>query len=244
MNIKYKKRIIGFLLLLGIALILVPLFFGRSVSVDELKLSAHIPTAPPKPKAIDMPIPPKEATVPAVALAKPPSADTAVSGASAVVFEQLSSPAATQSAAPTSPQTTKVVAQATPATVASTSTTTSSSSPATQSTTEQAPAAKPPAKAKQATTQKNTTKTTTTASNTTAWAIQVGSFSDKINAETTLRKLQSQGFTAYMHTTKTSSGDFIRVLVGPELRRSDAEQTLARLQQQLNMQGLIIKVGA
>ena len=62
MDIRLKKRIVGFLLLVGIVLIIIPIFFGRSIPVDELKLSANIPPTPAKPSAIHMPIPPQQAT--------------------------------------------------------------------------------------------------------------------------------------------------------------------------------------
>ena len=52
-----KKRIIGFLLLAGIILISIPLFFGHSVSTTELKLSATIPKPPAKPQDLSIPIP-------------------------------------------------------------------------------------------------------------------------------------------------------------------------------------------
>lgn len=61
---KLKKRIVGFLLLFGIVLVIIPLFFGRSIPVEELKLSGKIPAAPAKPKDISMPIPPQSTTMP------------------------------------------------------------------------------------------------------------------------------------------------------------------------------------
>ncbi len=84
-------------------------------------------------------------------------------------------------------------------------------------------------------------KTKNVAPNPESWAVQLGSFSDKLNAENLTKKLQAEGFSAYTHTSKTSHGDLIRVLVGPELRRTDAENLLTKLQKQLNLQGMIVK---
>jgi cell division septation protein DedD len=61
---KLKKRIVGFLLLFGIVLIIIPLFLGRSIPMEELKLSGQIPAAPAKPKDIAMPLPPQSTTMP------------------------------------------------------------------------------------------------------------------------------------------------------------------------------------
>lgn len=261
MNIKYKKRIIGFLLLVGIALIFIPLFFGRSVPEDELKLSARIPQAPPKPHDISVPIPPAEATLPAVATAtKPPATTPAVAqSASSVVFEQIQStdntatpatpsaksPAPSSAATSTSNLSTSV--KASPITSPPVANITSASTAAANATaTNPAPITEPVTTTTKSTdislaTTKNTHKNATNLTNPTAWAIQVGSFSDKINAQAMMKKLQMHSFTAYIHTTKTANGDFIRVLVGPELRRSDAEQVLVRLQKELNIQGIIVK---
>jgi DedD protein len=64
LNITLKKRIVGLLSIVGIILIIIPLFFGRSVPPDELKLSGRIPPAPPKSTNVSVPIPDKDATVP------------------------------------------------------------------------------------------------------------------------------------------------------------------------------------
>ncbi len=77
-----------------------------------------------------------------------------------------------------------------------------------------------------------------------AWAIQLGSFSDKLNAEKLVKKLQNSGFTAYTRTNTTSRGEITRVLVGPELQRSDAEKLLIQLQNSFNLQGIVVKFRA
>ena len=75
-----------------------------------------------------------------------------------------------------------------------------------------------------------------------SWAVQLGSFSDRINASNLMKKLQDAGFTAYMHDSKTTQGNLIRVLVGPQLHRSDANKIQKQLQQQFSLKSIIVKV--
>lgn len=77
-----------------------------------------------------------------------------------------------------------------------------------------------------------------------AWSVQLGAFSAKSNAQKLMQQLQARGFTAYLRTTKTAKGDFIRVLVGPTLHRSDAAKLQTRIQKELNMQTtVLVKIG-
>lgn len=88
-----------------------------------------------------------------------------------------------------------------------------------------------------------THKTTHGTPATQAWAVQLGSFSDKINAQKLMKSLQSQGYAAYVQIIKTSHGSTMtKVLVGPELRRADAEKIQEKLKA-LNAGAMLIKVG-
>jgi DedD protein len=297
-DIKLKKRIIGFLLLVGFGLILIPLFFGHSIPEDELKLSSHVPEPLAKSEDLAVPMPDKATTVPNVApITQSSSTSSTSQSTDGVVFEQVqplpSAAPAFNSAPPvqsTSTTTSTTAAKSTPtastpslshiapisdtapptatptsstpSTLASTTTDISNPTPIKSTT---APVASSTKSTTGTNTAKKTTsttlskKTTSTTTKTTAaakpkatakteqkipaakaWVVQLGSFSDKVNANKLVSKLQAQGFKAYTKTTQTDKGPLIRVLVGPELKRTDAETTANKLRQQLSLHSIIV----
>lgn len=295
MDIKLKKRIIGFLLLVGFGLILIPLFFGRSIPEDELKLSSHVPEPPAKSEDLAVPMPDKAATVPAVTPTTQSSSTSNTSqSTNGVVFEQVqplpsaapafnSAPPAQSTSTTTNTTTAKSTSRAStpslsdiapidaatptatptpsaPSTLASTATDISNSTPvkstaapvasSNKSTTSTAKKTTPTTSSKKTTS--TTTKTTAAAKPKAtakteqkipaakAWVVQLGSFSDKVNANKLVSKLQAQGFKAYTKTSQTDKGPLIRVLVGPELKRTDAETTANKLRQQLSLHSIIV----
>lgn len=61
------------------------------------------------------------------------------------------------------------------------------------------------------------------------WAVQLGSFSNKENAEKLAADLRKQGYAAFLSQLKTSSGQLHRVRIGPQKDRPTAEDTAAKL---------------
>lgn len=61
------------------------------------------------------------------------------------------------------------------------------------------------------------------------WAVQLGSFSNKQNAETLAAGLRKQGYAAFLSQLKTGSGQLHRVRIGPQKDRESAEAMAARL---------------
>lgn len=290
--LQLKKRIVGFLLLSGLLLIAIPLFFGHSIPADELKLSGHVPSPPPKLDAISMPLPPQSATVPAIVTAPKPTAPATENPS--VAFNQLQSDISPK-VEDTSPlQTTTQTPVNTPAPVvadpaptpavapvrsapslpnvsnqlaSSAQSVVTTEPPAVQTTSEVV--TQPTKKAKVLPSPRIETKSTAPLKKTNvventadshpsktskkpsahipsaaeAWSVQLGYFSVKTNAEKLMRQLQSHGFNAYLQTNQTTKGNFVRVLVGPHLRRSDAQQLQVRIQKELQMQGMLVKVG-
>lgn len=84
--------------------------------------------------------------------------------------------------------------------------------------------------------QKNTNLTSTQG----AWAIQLGSFSEKANANKLANNLKSKGFNAFTEPDK-SRNNVHRVLVGPTRDRNTAEKMVAQLRSQSNIQGIIVR---
>lgn len=80
------------------------------------------------------------------------------------------------------------------------------------------------------------------ADNHTKWNVQLGSFSNKSNAESLVRKLKSHGFKGYIKTSKNLDGQALtKVFVGPEVQRSKATETLEHLEKVLKLQGVVVK---
>jgi len=67
------------------------------------------------------------------------------------------------------------------------------------------------------------------ASTTGMWAVQLGSFSSKENAEKLAADLRKQGYAAFLSQLQTSSGQLHRVRIGPQKDRASAEAMAARL---------------
>jgi DedD protein len=61
------------------------------------------------------------------------------------------------------------------------------------------------------------------------WAVQLGSFANKQNAEILAADLRKQGFAAFLSQVSTSSGQLHRVRVGPQKDREAADAMAARL---------------
>lgn len=71
--------------------------------------------------------------------------------------------------------------------------------------------------------------TSTMASTTGMWAVQLGSFSNRENAEKLAAELRKQGFAAFLSQLKTDSGQQQRVRIGPQKDRESAELMASRL---------------
>ena len=61
------------------------------------------------------------------------------------------------------------------------------------------------------------------------WAVQLGSFSNKDNAERLAAGLRKQGYAAFLSQLQTNSGTMHRVRIGPQKDRESAEAMAARL---------------
>lgn len=70
---------------------------------------------------------------------------------------------------------------------------------------------------------------TPAASTTGMWAVQLGSFSNKENAEKLAADLRKQGYAAFLSQLTTESGQLHRVRIGPQKDRDSAEEMAKRL---------------
>ncbi len=77
------------------------------------------------------------------------------------------------------------------------------------------------------------------ASTTGMWAVQLGSFSSKENAEKLAADLRKQGYAAFLSQLQTPTGPLHRVRIGPRKDRESAEQMAARLAK-VNHKGQVV----
>lgn len=73
------------------------------------------------------------------------------------------------------------------------------------------------------------------------WVVQLAALSNKDNAMALRERLRGLGYTAFVEETKTAQGTQFRVRVGPELERSNADNLRARLEQQVQIKGIVMR---
>jgi DedD protein len=73
-----------------------------------------------------------------------------------------------------------------------------------------------------------------------AWAVQVGSFTQRANALKLRDKIRSGGYASYVEVVKTDKGLIYRVRVGPELNKSAAETLQQQLAKDMKVRGFVV----
>jgi len=73
-----------------------------------------------------------------------------------------------------------------------------------------------------------------------AFVIQLGSFSNKTNAQKLVDKLKKSGYKAYLKVGKSNGKLINRVLVGPELKRPQAESKIKALNKISGLKAIIV----
>jgi DedD protein len=73
------------------------------------------------------------------------------------------------------------------------------------------------------------------------WYIQVGSFSQRMNAEGLRDRLTAAGHTTRLQEINIGKAVVYRVLVGPTTSRANAEQQNSRLEKQQQIKGIVIE---
>jgi len=72
------------------------------------------------------------------------------------------------------------------------------------------------------------------------WVIQLGSFKDKTNALQMVNQLRANGYQAFLQEVSTALEVSTRVYVGPEQKHVNALALANRLQNEMNIKGIII----
>lgn len=73
-----------------------------------------------------------------------------------------------------------------------------------------------------------------------AWAVQLGSFSQVDNARRLEAELRDAGFPAFVDAMKTPQGAMYRVRVGPVLDKNEATRLAARIRERVGMKGFVV----
>ena len=268
MELKTKHRIIGIVVLIALAVIIVPLFFSRSGSeAGTQNLSAHMSTPPGKPDIEQIAIPlqqpttnSKPATVaPAADLATQPLQPNQNSNNNApldpkVASEELASNinSATAAAAAPAPAAQANLASAATnnalpekVTAKPVSNTAVDAVPKAQPLSEDAAVVPAPSLMKPQQIQENRNKAGVVKRRLAdAWAIQLGSFTEKKNAESLVKQLRAKGYAAYLNESKTSGVPMIKVYIGPEEKREKADAMVKELHETLNLKAVVVKYTA
>ncbi len=74
----------------------------------------------------------------------------------------------------------------------------------------------------------------------TAWVVQVGSFAIEENANTLNDRLRTAGYRSFVQPVKNRNTLSYRVRVGPEILRSEALKQQSKLQEEMNLQGIVL----
>ena len=73
-----------------------------------------------------------------------------------------------------------------------------------------------------------------------AWAVQVGSFSNRSNALALQKKLRDKKYPAFVEFIKTKNSGVYRVRIGPEVKREKAEAILKDIKKELDIKGVVV----
>lgn len=73
-----------------------------------------------------------------------------------------------------------------------------------------------------------------------AWAVQVGSFSQRKNAEALRNRLRKMGYPAFVTSSEADGKTIVRVRIGPELARVEADRIKSEIERQLKLQAMVV----
>jgi DedD protein len=241
MDRRVKERLIGASILVVLIVLVVPeLLSGPKSVVPSATPAAIFPASAPEPTrnvTLDL------ATSKAPANSEVEPAEAAKGG------EAAPTPApSTDGSSSTSAPTSTAPTSAEPASTAPTSTASASAAPASAAPTSTAsasaaPASVGPAPAPAATAKPVETAAPSPISTRAAWAVQLGSFASRTNADNLSRQLKGQGFPVYVLSGGSGTSVRYRVRVGPLADRDSAERTAAKLKSIGHASSLVAPAG-
>ena len=266
MDNQVKQRVIGAVVLVALAVIFVPMLLEKPDS-DLGPVGSNLPEQPDQTvqdriEPLTLPEPPAEEEPAQMVLDQAPAgapATPAPDAATAQPQGAVPAPAPTAEApAPVEPALPAPVTTAPIAPAPSTATPPAVSAPAAPAAAQPpaaapapaapvqqaAPAAAAPAPAAPATTPAKpvpSAQTDNAAKPLSGWVVQLASLASKDNALALRERLRGLGYTAFVEEITTAQGVLYRVRVGPELERGNAETLRNRLEQQVQIKGIVAR---
>ncbi len=73
-----------------------------------------------------------------------------------------------------------------------------------------------------------------------AWVVQLGSFSSRVNADKLNQRLKKAGFRAFVEPVTSNKQTAYRVRVGPELLRSEADKLRKDIKTAMKLDGIVL----
>jgi DedD protein len=230
MDRRVKERLIGASILVVLIVLVVPELLSGPKSVAPSATPAAIfPASAPEPT--------RNVTLD-LATSKAPANSEAEPAEAAKGGEAAPTPAPSTDGSSSPAPTSTAPVSAAPATAAPTSAASASAAPATA-----APASVAPATAPAATTRPVETAAPSPISTNAAWAVQLGSFASRANADNLSRQLKGQGFSVYVLSGGSGASVRYRVRVGPLADRDAAERTAAKLKSIGHVSSLVAPAG-
>ncbi|VAW84220.1 hypothetical protein MNBD_GAMMA16-1489 [hydrothermal vent metagenome] len=75
-----------------------------------------------------------------------------------------------------------------------------------------------------------------------AWAVQVGSFRQRENAERLRKKLKQLGYRAFVSKSRSGGKTVVRVRVGPQMEKARAKQVKNNIEKEMKIQAMLIEL--
>lgn len=235
MERRIKERLTGAAILVMLGVIFIPMVLDDSIHTDTTIEDTNIPERPkgsfdPRSPSRDEAGPPRPAPKPQSKVELVPEPEAEPESPPSVKPEEEAMPAAT-----TARETEKEEEKTAAAPEQETAAEEKPQQP------EQEIKAAESERAEEASPEKNAPAREVKSRGLTAWVVQIGSFSKEDNANNLVKKLQSSGYPAFIEPLKQDSGTAYRVRIGPELLRSDANALKEKLEQELEMEGIVLE---
>ncbi len=219
-----KHRLIGALVLVSLAAILIPLFLPDN---EKEQGSAPIAAIPPAPSVPDQGSVAQAFPAPGDADGSAPDENTPAMDVTADTVVDSLTPAPSATPPPTEP---KLSTTSIPAS--------ESSKPVEPKPVKPKAVAPKPAESKPVATAH---PSPSPASAPVKWVVQLGSFSSEQNALALRDRLRAKGYPAFVERIAEGEGAAIRVRIGPELLRSNAEALQQKLEQEMKLKGIVMR---
>lgn len=84
-------------------------------------------------------------------------------------------------------------------------------------------------------------KASTTVTGARAWAVQVASFSERRSADALQQRLRKKGYRAFVVTSQLDGRTTVRVRIGPDLIRADADRIRSEVERDFKLQAMVVR---